>query len=152
MKMLFLILVVLKADAPIFVSPTSACLTFFCRTNFKINFPVPHFVIHCSENVLTLQPAEEILRTLHDNAEATQLFKKGDIKVRIQSFKIFTVGNTKSDFPHMFGNIMQGRTTEQKAHLSKAIITKLKAVFPQVPVVSMNVIEFEKETYFNRNT
>ncbi|MEP7168352.1 MAG: 5-carboxymethyl-2-hydroxymuconate Delta-isomerase [Bacteroidota bacterium] len=112
---------------------------------------MPHFIIHCSENILTLKSEEEILRLIHDTADATELFKKGDVKVRVQSFKSYTVGNTKSDFIHVFGNIMEGRTIEQKADLSKRVITKLKSLFPDVPVVSMNVSEFEKATYCNRD-
>jgi len=112
---------------------------------------MPHFVIHCSENILAFKSEEEILRLVHDTADASGLFKKGDIKVRIQSFKNFIVGNTKSDFIHVFGNIMQGRTIEQRADLSKRIVTKLKSVFPEVPVISINISEFEKSTYCNRD-
>lgn len=112
---------------------------------------MPHFIIDCSENILKLKTAEEILRAVHDTAESTLLFKQGDIKVRIKTYEHFTVGNTKNDFIHVFGNIMEGRTTEQKADLSKRIITKLKAMFPDVPVISMNVRDFEKATYTNRN-
>ena len=112
---------------------------------------MPHFIIDCSENILELVSPEEILTAVHDTAEATALFKKGDIKVRIRPFNYFTVGNTKSDFIHVFGNIMEGRTTEQKADLSKRIITKLKSMFPDVPVISINIREFEKATYCNRN-
>jgi len=112
---------------------------------------MPHFVIHCSENILSLKSEEEILRLVHDTTDATGLFKKGDIKVRIQSFKNFTVGNTKSDFIHVFGNIMEGRTTEQKADLSRRVIIQLKSAFPKVPVVSINISEFEKSTYCNRD-
>ena len=112
---------------------------------------MPHFVIHCSENILTLKSEDDILRLIHDTADSTGLFKKGDIKVRIQSFKNFTVGNAKSDFIHVFGNIMEGRTTEQKANLSRQIITRLTAIFPDVPVISINISEFEKSTYYNRD-
>ena len=111
---------------------------------------MPHFIIHCSENILSLKSEEEILRLVHDTADATGLFKKGDIKVRIQSFKNFLVGGTRSDFIHVFGNIMEGRTIEQKADLSRRIIIQMTAVFPEVPVVSMNISEFEKSTYCNR--
>ncbi|MEI7802259.1 MAG: 5-carboxymethyl-2-hydroxymuconate Delta-isomerase [Bacteroidota bacterium] len=113
----------------------------------------PHFIIDCSENILQLKTAEDILRTVHDTADSTGLFKPGDIKVRIRPFApdFFTVGNTKSDFIHVFGNIMEERTTEQKADLSKRIITKLKSMFPDVPVISINIREFEKATYTNRN-
>ena len=96
---------------------------------------MPHFVIDCSESVLRLIPPEEILREVHDTAEATRLFKKGDIKVRIRAFEHYTVGNEKADFIHVFGNIMEGRTVEQKANLSRQIIEKLKQLFEEVPVI-----------------
>lgn len=113
---------------------------------------MPHFVIDCSNTLLKKYSADEIMKAVHDTAEATGLFKQGDIKVRIHSFEHYNVANTKSDFIHVFGNIMEGRTIEQRADLSKRIITKLKAMFPDVTVVSMNVQEFEKATYNNRNT
>lgn len=112
---------------------------------------MPHFVIDCSENVLTQKSGEKILTAVHDTAEATGLFKPGDIKARIRPFSIFTVGNSKSDFIHVLGNIMEGRTTKQKAELSKAIIIKLKSMFADVPVISINIQEFDKLTYSNRN-
>lgn len=112
---------------------------------------MPHFVIHCSENILNLQSEEQILLMVYDVANGTGLFAPGDIKVRIQSFKKFIAGNSKADFLHVFGNIMEGRTTEQKADLSKGIIIKLKSVFPDIPVLSINISEFEQATYCNRS-
>src|SRR5688500_12680340 len=105
---------------------------------------MPHFVIDCSESVLRLRSAEEILREVHDTAEATRLFKKGDIKVRLRAFEHYTVGNEKADFIHVFSNIMEGRTVEQKADLSRQIVAKLKLMFAEVPVISINIREFEK--------
>jgi 5-carboxymethyl-2-hydroxymuconate isomerase len=111
---------------------------------------MPHFIIDCSENILSVRSAEEILKEIHDTADRTGLFAKGDIKVRIRTFLHYTVGDTKSDFIHVFGNIMEGRTIEQKSGLSKEIIKKLKSMFPDVPVISINIREFEKATYCNR--
>lgn len=37
---------------------------------------MPHFVIDCSENILQIHSPEEILREVHNAAEATGLFKK----------------------------------------------------------------------------
>ena len=62
----------------------------------------------------------------------------------------YTVGNTDNDFIHVFGHIMEGRTTAQKIGLSRSIISMLKSMFPDVQVISMNVIDFEKSTYYNR--
>jgi 5-carboxymethyl-2-hydroxymuconate isomerase len=46
---------------------------------------------------------------------------------------------------------MQGRSIEQKLNLSKTIVGNLTLMFPLVPNIGTNVIEFEKTTYFNRN-
>ena len=112
---------------------------------------MPHFIIDCSENVLRLRAPEEILREVHDTAEATGLFKPGDIKVRIRAFEHYTIGGAKADFIHVFGNIMEGRSVEQKAHLARKITGKLKEMFADVPIVSINIREFERATYCNRN-
>ncbi|HYG52959.1 MAG TPA: 5-carboxymethyl-2-hydroxymuconate Delta-isomerase [Flavobacteriales bacterium] len=121
---------------------------------------MPHFVIDCSESILYtsvatgstgLDMVKNILKTVHDTAEQTGLFKPGDIKVRICPFQYHYNNGVQTDFIHVFGNIMEGRTTEQKAELSKNIIAKLKHMFPDVPVISMNIREFEKATYCNRN-
>jgi len=112
---------------------------------------MPHLIIDCSENILTLKSPEEIMQTVHDTAEGTGLFDKGDIKVRLNPYPYFNNGNTKDDFIHIFGNIMEGRTTEQKADLSKKIIIKLKSIFAEVPIISMNVRDFEKATYCNKS-
>ncbi|MBK9486392.1 MAG: 5-carboxymethyl-2-hydroxymuconate Delta-isomerase [Chitinophagaceae bacterium] len=112
---------------------------------------MPHFIIECSENIIKLKTPEEIIQAVYTIADATNLFAVGDIKVRIKSYTEFTVGGTKNDFIHVFGHIMQGRNTEQKANLSRQIITKLKAMFQEVPVISMNVIDFEKVTYCNKS-
>ena len=44
---------------------------------------------------------------------------ESDIKVRINPYKEFLVGNKTDNFIHIFAHVMQGRTTEQKAELSK---------------------------------
>jgi 5-carboxymethyl-2-hydroxymuconate isomerase len=50
----------------------------------------------------------------------------------------------------VFAYIMEGRTSEQKSVLSTSIVRKLKSMYPDVPVISMNVMEFERATYANR--
>jgi len=83
--------------------------------------------------------------------ESTDLFDKGDIKVRINPFKYYNIGNTKDDFIHIFANIMEGRTVSQKSNLSKRIVTELKLMFPDVPIISINIRDFEKTTYCNKS-
>ena len=111
---------------------------------------MPHFVIDCSENIIDMKSPEEIMQNVYDSAESTQLFDKGDIKVRINPYQHYNIGNTKNDFIHIFANIMEGRTIDQKSSLSRQIVSELKQMFPNVPIISMNIRDFEKATYCNK--
>ena len=115
---------------------------------------MPHFVIDCSENILNFKSPREIMQCVYDTAESTTLFAKsgvGGIKVRINSFRHFITVNSQNDFIHIFAHIMEGRTVEQKKDLSKKITAGLSLMFPQVPVISINIQDFEKETYCNKS-
>lgn len=113
---------------------------------------MPHFVIDCSENILNLHNPEETLLSVHKAAVKTGLFGDADIKVRFNSYsKHYLVGGQKNDFIHVFANIMEGRTTEQKASLSKEVITQLKSLFPSIDFIAINIRDFEKSTYCNKS-
>jgi len=111
---------------------------------------MPHFRIECSENLLKRKSADTLMQKVYDTAEDSGLFKQGDIKVRINSFKYYKLGDTKKDFIHVFANIMEGRTATEKNMLSREIVSVLKSIFPEVAVISMNVGDFKKEGYFNK--
>jgi 5-carboxymethyl-2-hydroxymuconate isomerase len=112
---------------------------------------MPHFVIECSENILTLQTPEEIMQAVYEVAEATGLFAENDIKVRLTSYKHYKLGETKKDFIHIFGHIMEGRSPEQKSSLSRKIIERLNEMFTDVSILSMNIVDFELATYCNKS-
>lgn len=111
---------------------------------------MPHFIIDCSENVIRQKSPDEIMQAVYDVAEATGLFVANDIKVRLRPYQYFKLGKDKKDFIHIFGNIMEGRSTEQKANLSKKIIERLNEMFPDLSILSINIREFEKATYSNK--
>jgi 5-carboxymethyl-2-hydroxymuconate isomerase len=111
---------------------------------------MPHFIIDCSENVIRLRSADEIIQEVFDAALSTNLFVASEIKVRINPFSHYNNGNTLDDFIHVFGYIMEGRNTEQKRNLSEAIVTSLNKILSEVPVISINIKDFEKASYFNK--
>jgi 5-carboxymethyl-2-hydroxymuconate isomerase len=112
---------------------------------------MPHFIIECSENILTKKTPDEIMQAVYEIAEATGLFAKGDIKVRINAYKYYKLGEGKKDFMHVFGNIMEGRSVEQKANLSTKIIERLNQLLPEISILSMNIRDFEMATYSNKS-
>ena len=111
---------------------------------------MPHFILDCSETILDEYSEEQLLAQIHAVAQATGLFDEDDIKVRVNPYKVYSVGNKKQDFIHVFGYIMQGRSIEQKADLSKRVVQKLALLFPKIPRIAMSVHDFEKATYCNR--
>jgi 5-carboxymethyl-2-hydroxymuconate isomerase len=113
---------------------------------------MPHFVIDCSSNILDIQKPEDILESVHQAATKTGLFEESDIKVRLNPFnENYLVGGKQEDFIHVFANIMEGRTTEQKANLSKEIVTVLNNMFSNITFVAINIRDFEKSTYCNKS-
>ena len=112
---------------------------------------MPHFISDCSENILKIQEPKVVLQEVYETAFSTGLFERNDIKVRLNPFKFPLVQSGEADSIHVLGNIMEGRTNEQKANLSKMIVTKLKSMFPEVPIISINIRDFEKASYCNRD-
>lgn len=111
---------------------------------------MPHFVIDCSQSVLTRRHPDEILKEVHRVADESGLFDVANIKVRIRGYDHYLVAGERSDFIHVFANILEGRTTEQKAALSRAIVKRLAEMLPDLPVISINIREFERATYLNK--
>ena len=90
------------------------------------------------------------MQAVYDVAEATGLFAVNDIKVRLRPYQHFKLGTGKRDFIHVFGNIMEGRSAEQKADLSRRIIERLNEMLPDISILSISIREFEKATYGNK--
>ncbi|MDX6747767.1 5-carboxymethyl-2-hydroxymuconate Delta-isomerase [Polaribacter sp. PL03] len=112
---------------------------------------MPHFILDCSENILKIQNPKKVLEAVLETAFSTGLFDRNDIKVRLNPFKHSLVLGGEADFIHVFGNIMEGRLEEDKAELSNAIVTTLNTLFPEVPIISINIRDFEMATYCNKS-
>jgi len=113
---------------------------------------MPHFIIDCSESVLSLAEPEELIRSVYAAAESSGLFASsgvGGIKVRLRPYRYFANVDGQEHFVHVFANIMEGRTQAQKRALSESVVRALKELLPAVEIISMNVRDFEKATYCN---
>ena len=113
---------------------------------------MPHFIIDCSESILTLADPDELMQSVYAAAESTGLFASsgvGGLKVRLRPYRHFTNVDAHAHFVHVFANLMEGRTQEQKKALSEKVVRTLKRLLPDVHIISMNIRDFEKATYFN---
>ncbi|MBE4947275.1 5-carboxymethyl-2-hydroxymuconate Delta-isomerase [Chryseobacterium culicis] len=111
---------------------------------------MPHFIVDCSQDILQERTPDELMEAVYDVANTTGLFAPNDIKVRLQPYQYYRLGEDKENFLHVFGYIMQGRSTEQKAHLSKQISTRLSELLPEISFLSVNISDFEAATYSNK--
>ena len=111
---------------------------------------MPHFIIDCSQDILLQKTPEEIMDAVYKVADSTGLFAINDIKVRLQPFQYYRLGDQKKNFIHVFGYIMEGRSTEQKANLSRQISIRLTELLPDISFLSVNISEFEAATYSNK--
>jgi len=105
---------------------------------------MPHFIVDCSDSVFETHTEEEIIEKVHFTTNATQLFNEDDIKVRVNAYKKYSVGNQRQDFIHVFAYIMEGRSIEQKADLSMRVVQKLTSMFPKISKIAMNVSDLIK--------
>jgi 5-carboxymethyl-2-hydroxymuconate isomerase len=112
---------------------------------------MPHFILDCSEKILEIQDPRKVLEAVFETASNTKLFDRNEIKVRLNPFKYSLVQSGEANFIHVFGNIMEGRTAAQKANLSNQIVRKLNDLFPEVPIISINIRDFEKASYCNKS-
>lgn len=111
---------------------------------------MPHFIIDCSQDILQQRTPEELMDAVYETADVTGLFAPNDIKVRLQPYQYYRLGIHKKNFLHVFGYIMEGRTTEQKAYLSKQISTRLSELLADISFLSVNISDFEAATYSNK--
>lgn len=112
---------------------------------------MPHFIIDCSANIVNRVTEDMLLNLVYEAAKASGLFIRNDIKVRVNAYSNFLMDGTKDDFIHVFGHILEGRSASEKSTLSKSIVTALVTLLPDVRFIAMNVSEFEKATYCNRD-
>ena len=113
---------------------------------------MPHFIVDCSESILSLTEPDELMGAVYDTAESTKLFAGsgvGGIKVRLNPYRHYLNVDSHEHFVHVFANIMEGRTQEQKKDLSDKVVRRLKAMLPTVEIISMNIRDFQKATYCN---
>ena len=113
---------------------------------------MPHFILDCSTDIFEQHDTQHVMQVVFETARQCGLFRPDDIKVRVRSFSDFVTGGTGDRFMLVFAYIMEGRSVTQKAALSESIVAALTGLFPDVPVISMNVMDFEKSTYHNRDT
>ena len=110
---------------------------------------MPHIIFECSEELLSARSAKEVIQSVHKTVFASNLFNEGDIKIRVQRYRDYSVGGQREAFIHLSATIMPGRTIEQRAQLSRSVVENLTKIFIDVKHITMSINEFDKSVFFN---
>lgn len=109
---------------------------------------MPHFIIEINKELQEQITLEDLARNVFDTALASKLFLKHDIKSRVRVFDTSIIGGEKQNFIHVWGYIQQGRSFYQKRELSENIVKSLEELVNHLFVVSCNISELDKNSYF----
>lgn len=110
---------------------------------------MPHFTIECSESILMNNSPEEIMNKVYESAELTGLFKSNEIKIKINPYMYYNVGNTIRPFIHINVHLLEGRSREQKHQLSQKITDEIERLLPEVYSISLSYVDLDTETYYS---
>lgn len=113
---------------------------------------MPHLTIEYSDNLPGFDPRAALAHA-NQMLDASGLFQEIDIKSRIIACPAFQVGLADSGrgFIHARIAIMPGRTDQQKADLTQAVLHALRQQLPTLPElhvqISVELTELDASSY-----
>jgi len=110
---------------------------------------LPHIILEYPERCLSEPQVNEALRSIHSSAAASDLFEKSHIRTRAYAFKQYTHGDEANDAPYMHiqARIKSGRDADKKKGLSDSILQGLQCLGLPVGVITIEVIDMNRESY-----
>ena len=108
---------------------------------------MPHCIIEYSREIEKFVEPKKMINAVYQGALESGLFNDGDIKTRSIAYDSYQSGSVKKAFVHVMVKIFSGRNLEQRKTLTDLILSKLKTIdFPST-LLTVEVIEIEKESY-----
>ncbi len=110
---------------------------------------MPHCLVEASQTLTRLISPAELLRLIEHAAARTELFRPGEVKLRLHLYEHFSVGGTQADFVHLIFYLLAGRSDEQKLRLSREIVRDLVERLPGIEAISLDVRDIERAAFSN---
>ena len=111
---------------------------------------MPHCCIEYTPNVLEVIGQDELLTTAHQAMIQSGLFGAIDVKTRATLVSDYILGELAlrtSGFIHIKIYLLSGRTVEQKHGLTHAVAQALRVKLPQLPSITVDIIDMARDTY-----
>ena len=113
---------------------------------------MPHLIIDCSRNIAPDVADTGLTASAHAVMLASGLFDSKAIKSRTHISDDFHVGEQgrEGSYIHLLIYLMEGRTTEQKQMLAKALFDVVLPHVPSSTSVTVDVRDLTQATYQKR--
>ena len=104
---------------------------------------MPHCIIEHSNDL----EGQQLINAVFEGTLASGLFDQQDIKTRSLAFTHYQSARSRQSFVHVSAKLLDGRTLEQRATLSQAILVQLQQLQLSAVSLTVEVLEIEKASY-----
>lgn len=108
---------------------------------------MPHIIVEYAKQRVNDTQLDEILHTIHDSIAQSGLYKPDMIKTRAYAFNKFTHAGGDEPYIHIQARIKATPDVDKKKQLSDVIIKGLSALTIPASVVTVEIIDMERESY-----
>ena len=108
---------------------------------------MPHIIIEYAENIEDDIQIDSILMTIHQSIAESGLFKANQIKSRAYPFKEFTNAGGKEPYIHIQARIKSGRDSDNKKQLGEVVLAGLSSLNIPASVVTIEIIDMDRDSY-----
>jgi len=108
---------------------------------------VPHIIVEYSEQLIGEDEVQTMLQSVHRSIVDSGLFIENQIKTRAYPFKAFTKGGGNDPYVHIQARIKFGRDANDKKRLGEEILTGFKKLNIQASVITVEIIDMDRESY-----
>jgi len=108
---------------------------------------MPHIIVEYAEDIVLDDDINDVLNAIHTACTSSGLFDESHIKTRAYPFKNYTNAGKQDPYMHIQARIKSGRDIDNKKQLSFAIITGLEALGLKASVITVEVVDMDRESY-----
>lgn len=108
---------------------------------------MPHIIIEYPQPQISEEQLPGILKSVHEAVVESGLFESSHIKTRAYPMRFYTNAGGDKPYMHTMARIKSGRNAEQKKQLSEAILAALCTQQLALPVITVEVIDMDRDSY-----
>ena len=108
---------------------------------------MPHIIVEYAKQRINDAQVDAMLHTIHHAIMESGLYKPVMIKTRAYAFSKFTNGGGSDPYIHIQARIKATQDLDKKKRLSDVIINGLSTLSIPASVITVEVIDMERESY-----